>query len=67
MPRFILIKEHKHGSCEIIKTNLPGNTVIELYQKREARWSVSGNPPAITWKVANATDFIEAMIESASL
>ena len=67
MPRFILIKEHKHGSCEIIKTNLPGNTVIELYQKRESRWSVNGNPRAITWKVANSDNFIDAMIESAAL
>ena len=65
----IIIKEHKHGSVEILDT-LPGMTAgetVEAWQKATIHYAVHGTLPAVTWKVAEHGTLVDAMIESARL
>lgn len=63
----IIIKEHRYpNSAEII--NAPDSTnaaqLVEKWQKKSLHYQVHGTLPAITWKVVESNNFIEAMIES---
>ena len=63
----VIIKEHKHGSVDLINTNGSAVDVVEKYQRESIHYKVHGTPPAITWKVSESSNIIDAMIESSRL
>jgi len=69
MALYLLIKEHKHGSGEIIGPLPPGSSPSdyeEIWAKQAARWTLNGEPPAHSW-MAHEGDIVSAMIASARL
>ena len=66
----ILIREHKHGSIEMIR-NVPDNVsataVVEAWSKRTFHYLIYKKRPAITWKVAENNDIVAVMIEASKL
>ena len=66
----ILIKEHKHGSVEMIR-NIPDSmncsAIVEAWCKKTIHYQVHGTLPAITWKVAESNDLVKCMVEGARL
>jgi hypothetical protein len=65
----VLIKDHKHGAVEIVKVKRFDSALstVEAWQRATIQYQVNGTLPAITWKVSESNDVIEAMIEGASL
>ena len=63
MRKIIIIKNLKTGACDIltIPSNIAAGLIVEQWQRAQL------SKKSISWKVANSTDIIGAMIESVTL
>jgi len=66
----IMIREHKHGSVEMIHgvpDHVAAGSLVDAWCRKTIHYQVHGTLPAITWKVAESNDPVACLIESSRL
>jgi len=65
----VIIKLHD-GGIEIISgipASISASLIVEKWARNTIAYQMRGKPPAHTWKVAESTGIVGAMIEAASM
>jgi hypothetical protein len=64
----IIIKAHK-GGVDLVEcsSSMSAAEVVEKWQRSSIHYQLYGTFPPCTWKVAEKSNFVNAMIESARM
>ena len=69
--RQVIIREHRYpNSAEIIafdESKHSASYVVEQWQKSSIHYKVHGTLPPVTWKVAESSSLVDALIESSKI